>query len=493
MYCFETRSAVMLVLTMGLVANSVWAADFDSAFGESKETMLLAANEGGGEGGAQVKSSGQAQAGEVTESTSSWTRGSSDAATGGAFFGGEAGGIGANQRSATANYQLGGTGITASNRAIEGAIMTAPARGRPLRFENGIFVYPAVMLGYGRNDNVLGTKTGQIASNFYVLRPELMAELKTHGDRYTVSYSGNYGRYENSSADNFDYHEFSLAGDNYFTTRARLGWGAGYIKRSDPRGSTDSSSGSEPNRWHAPVIRAIGIYGAPGSIGRIELEGSRMDKRYENNRASTESLDVNLTSFAGRFFYRFMPKTSVVFEARQTWADYVLATSTSDNTDRRLYAGLVWEATAKTTGTLKLGRAYKNFDDSSRRDAGMASWEASLRWSPLTYSNVDLVASKAPTDSTGVGNFITNNATTLTWNHKWASYISSRVNFGYIKSDYDADPRRDKTKNYGIGFFHELGYQMRLGLDWQRTDRSSNLETYDFKRDVTMITLEAVL
>ena len=154
---------------------------------------------------------------------------------------------------------------------------------------------------------------------------------------------------------------------------------------------------------------------------------------------------------------------------------------------------MTWEATAKTTGTIKLGQAHKNFNDGSRKDATMGSWEGSLRWSPLTYSQFDLLSSRAPADSTGIGNYTLNSGTSLVWNHKWASYISSRANVGLIKSQYAGDAREDSTRNYGVGFFHEVGYRARVGLDWNRTDRNSNQDRYDFKRDVTMATLEVVL
>lgn len=472
---FETRSAITLLLALGV------------AFGANP---LLAA-----EGDSTAPQKAGAVADEQSQQTTWDLGGSNSSSSSGGLFGSSIDNTGIGSRSATANYQLGGAGVGYTGNSTDGNILTAPTRGRAFRFDNGIFVYPSVSLGYGYNDNVLGTQTNKRSSTIFVLRPELVAELKTRGDRYTLSYQGNYGRYQDSSADNFDYHELWMAGDNYFTSRARLGWGVGYIERSDPRGSNDTASGSEPNRWHAPVVRLNGIYGAQGAIGRFELSASHMAKRYDNNRASTIASDVDLTTVSGSFYYRFMPRTSALVELRNTWANYVLSTSTQDNTDTRIYAGVVWEATAKTTGTLRVGRAYKNFDSSARQDGNAASWEGSLRWSPLTYSTFDLALSRSPSDSTGQGDFTINNATTLTWNHKWASYISSRVSAGVIKTDYKGagTNREDSTKNYGIGFFHEIGYRARVGIDWNHTDRSSNNSIYDFKRNTTMLTLDLVL
>ena len=402
------------------------------------------------------------------------------------------------QRAATAGYEL-AAGIGSEN-AGEAAMLTSATKGRPVRFDNGIFVYPAVTLGVGHNDNVAGTQVNKVSSSITTLRPEVVAELKRQGDRYTLSYAGNYGWYGSSSDDDFDYHEVMLSGDNYFTSRARLGWQAGYVKRSDPKGSNDAGAGKYPNEWHAPTLRVLGKYGAAGAMGRVELEGNWMQKRYLNNRANTRAQDVDLTTLTGRFYYRVMPKTSALFELRNTWADYRIGatagTPNQDNTDTRVYAGVEWDATAKTTGSFRLGKGYKRFDSGLRKDGDSGSWEAAVNWAPLTYSTFQLVTSRGFADSTGVGDYLENTGTTLSWSHKWATYISSNVSFGRVNTKYSgtgANGRQDDTDNWGVAFYRELGHNFRLGVTWNRTDKDSNQNANDFKRDVSMITLESVL
>lgn len=484
MYFNETRSAIVMLIALGLASSHAFAAE---ASGPTGETIILAAAEGSA---AEGTTATPAQPEPATDTVPSLGEGIGGAG----FFGGVSAGAvgGVSQQSATAGYELGGAGI-ASGRAPVGGIMTSGVKGRPIRFENGIFIYPAVTTGIGYNDNVRGTNTDKVHSSIFVLRPEVVAEMKNRGDRYTLSYNGNYGHYASSNPDDFRHHEFWAAGDNYFTTRARLGWGVGYIMRSDPRGATDRIASDRPDRWHAPVLRVQGIYGAPRAIGRIELEASMMQKRYDNNRVYTEMADVDLNTVSGRFYYRFMPKTSAVFELRNSWADYVSSVSTMDNTDTRVYAGLTWDLAAKVSGTVKMGRAFKKFDSPDRADGSMNSWEADLTWTPLTYSKFDLVASRAPQDSTGLGNYTINTSTSLTWTHKWASYMVSTANIAQVKSDYSGDSRRDKTNIYGFGFYTEMGNRYRVGINWSVTDRNSNQELYDFKRNVTMLTLEAVL
>ncbi|MDD0814580.1 outer membrane beta-barrel protein [Curvibacter sp. HBC28] len=391
------------------------------------------------------------------------------------------------QLSATPSYELAGIG---RRDATQERILTSATNGLPIRFDNGIYVYTSATGGLGHNSNVSGVNTGAISSNFYSVQPEVVGELKKAGDRYTLRYAGNYTKYTGSSADNFNHHFFDLAGDNYFDSRTRLGWDLGYVDQTDARGST-SVTVNTPNRWTAPTARALLAYGAPQAQGRVELEGNYVQKRYQNNRDVTASFDTDLTTVSGRFFYRVMPRTSMIFELRQTNADYKTATI-STNTDRRYYVGATWEATAKTSGTFKIGYAEKKFSNAPIKATGV-SWEGGLRWSPLTYSTFDLITSKAPADSTGVGNYLMNTATSLQWNHRWASNLSSRASVGTVKTDFSGAGRTDTTNNVGIGAFYELGRNWRAGAEYTYTDRSSNQNTFNFNRNVTYVSIQGTL
>lgn len=485
MNSIRTRSAVMLVLSLGLGANA-WA---EAGLAEAIEQPLLLAQADTGNAvpAARPAPAAAASAAEPETVPSLSTPGAVTPLGGSDAAGNTL------QRSVTSGYELAGAGIGSASVSQNQYIMTSPVKGRGVRFDNGIFLHPAATVGLGYNSNVLGTPNNKTSSSILVLRPEVVAEAKSRGDRYTASYSGNYGRYASSSPDDFYNHDFWLAGDNYFTTRARLGWGVGYVMRSDPRGSTDRVAGDEPDRWRAPVARVLGIYGAPKALGRIELEGSWMQKRYQNNRQLTEGFDLNTSTVAGRFFYRVMPATSLVFEARNTWTDYVLDTSTNDNRYSKLLVGATWEATAKTTGFIKVGRAYKNFDTAGRSDPSAGTWEAGVSWAPRTYSVVRLETEQNILDSTGVGNFTMVRGHSLNWEHKWASYFTSSLSASQVTADYDGIDRKDKTNSYGIGVFREVGRNFRVGASWNHIKRNSSDDARDFTRNVQMLTLEVVL
>lgn len=383
---------------------------------------------------------------------------------------------------------------TASYEQISGG---AVPRGNPLRFSNGIFVYPSATVSLGHNDNLTGVATGKESSSVLTLAPQVVAELKRAGDRYALSYTGNYARHFSSNNDDFAQHLIELVGQQVFTARLRTNWGLSYQVGSDARGSTDTATGvDEPNKWHSTTLRGGLAYGAQGAAGRLQVDGSWMRKRFDNNRLLTVASDVDATTLSSTFFYRVAPKTSALFELRNTWSDYVLSTSDQDNQDRRVYVGLTWDATAKTTGSVRLGRAYKQFDGASAREDGKSgTWEANISWAPLTYSTFNLSTAKGFADSSGTGDYLENTSMGLTWTHQWSSLTSSSVSLGRVSSKYSANTRKDVTDTLGLGLNRALSSNTSLGLNWTHSERdtSGTPTNLDFKRNVTMLQLQTSL
>jgi len=393
--------------------------------------------------------------------------------------------INPNQIAFTPSYET-------SGRASLPGIMTAPAFGAPVRF-GGTYVYPDAVLTYGNNDNLLGTSSNALSTRFSNVHTNLVAEVKNDGDRYTASYTGNYARFDSSSADNYNHHEFALAGDDTFSSRARLGWTGGYLMNTDPRGSTDRALSATPDKWHASSVAALFAYGAQGAIGRFEVESFAQEKRYDNNRETTAGGDLDMLNVAGRFLYRVAPKTSILFELREIKTDYQLNTSTNTNTDRRVLVGVTWEATAATTGVIKIGELKKDFDSSARSDYSGVNWEGSVRWTPLTYSTIDFNTARAPADSTGVGDYILNRTENVRWTHQWSSATSTKVSLGQVDSDYHGIDLQENTRNYGVGISYAWRRWLSLSAELATTRRTSNVPEQEYKRNVLSLSLEGTL
>jgi len=396
--------------------------------------------------------------------------------------------------------QVSGTGYELSGTTISGAagaspaILTAPVgSAAAYKTESGVYLYPTAFVGMGYNDNLQTSATNQISSSMVNIAPQLIAELRHKGDRYTALVSTNNINYASSTADNTTNSEFQLAGDNYFTARARGAWSLGRVRNTDTRGANNRPVSAEPDRWTSNNLEGRFIYGAPEAQGRVEFDLGSQNKSYDNNRATTAVADLTLTSLASRLYYRLGTRSLALGEFRNAKANYSSSLSTDSNTERRYYVGLTWDATAATTGIVKLGRMTKDFDVAGRPGFNGDSWEASIRWVPLTYSALDLQTSRSTADANGFGDYSINTSSNVIWNHQWSRTFTTRAAVGLLKTDFGGTTRSDSATSYALTMDYSVLRWLKVGVDWAGTDSTSNVPTAAFKRNVTMFTLNASL
>ena len=394
------------------------------------------------------------------------------------------------QQTTAAPYEISGSSISGATKVTE-VILTTPvdANAAPFKTDSGLYLYPTAFAGFGYNSNVGASGTAIVGSSFYNVAPQLVAEIKNKGDRYTALVSANSTRYTSSVDDNSNKSEVGIAGDNYFTSRARAGWSIGQVNGTDPRSSNVRTT---VDQWHSTNLNGRMIYGAPEASGRVEIDVGNQIKAYDNT--GTDRLDLTLTSVAGRVFYRLGTRTLALAEVRNAQAKYASALSTaSSNTERRYYAGLTWEASAATTGIIKVGRMTKDFSEGATEAYGGGSWEATVRWLPLSYSAVDFQTAKTTGDSSGVGNYQVLTSNDIIWNHHWTRSVTSRISVGALTTDFAGTGRTDTATNYALTLDYSVLRWLKIGVDFATTDNTSTDPNAVYKRNITMFTLNASL
>jgi hypothetical protein len=395
----------------------------------------------------------------------------------------------------TSPYALSGTNFSGASSSVN-AILTAPVpeNGAAYKTENGIYYYPSVNVGYGHNDNMRLTRDNTIGSDFINLNPSVMAEIKHKGDRYTAVALVDRTTFSDSSADNRTDSEFEVAGDNYFTARARAGWSASYVNKTDDRGTLNRPESETPDRWHATRLNARLIYGAAEAQGRAEVDLGYVVKTYDNNRIYTVLDDFTTTSVAGRLFYRLGSRSLALVEVRNAEATYDSPLARAgDNTERRYYLGMTWDVTAATTGIVKVGHMTKDFGDASREDYSGSSWEATVRWLPRTYSVFEFVANRSTGESTGVGTYDLNNTVSVNWQHTWSKSLKSEAMLTKLDRSYGNSNRSDSASVYSLAVDYGVLRWLKVGINFARTDYSSSDPAAEYKRNVVMATLKATL
>jgi hypothetical protein len=276
--------------------------------------------------------------------------------------------------------------------------------------------------------------------------------------------------------------------DMAFDRRNFLRVGLDYIRSHDPRGSTDRPIAGRPDVYRMVTPSAVYAFGAPGAAGRVELYASEADKRYLNNRATTDSSDRESRELGGAFYWRVAPKTYVLAEVRETEISYRLPSAASGD-ERRYYGGVSWEATAATTGTLKAGRLARKFDVGDEDSS--TSWEGIISWSPRTYSKFDFYTSRQTTESTGLGRYILSSIGGVSWNHAWSSFLSTGIELRYQKDDYRGFDRKDEITTAALRAGYKFRRWLTLGAEYTYTNRDSSSPVFEYDKNLYLLTATA--
>jgi hypothetical protein len=350
---------------------------------------------------------------------------------------------------------------------------------------DGVRLTPTVGFSFGQNDNVtLVPKGAAKSSSVLTLTPRVVAAAAYRAARYSVGYQGELLRYPASTRDNADNHELSASADNILDARWAVSSRLSYQDRKDPAGITDRPRSNELDHWHGLKGAVSARYGAPGAKGRLEVEVGALSKKYTNNRNVTQDADYTSTNLATRFGVRVMPKTTLLVEYRNTRFDYKRDVQGLDGTEQRYLVGADWEATALTSGSVKVGYLVKDYKSNRPGFKGL-TWEGGFRWRPLGYSTFDVTTGRSASDPTGNrADYLRNSFVAANWTHEWASHFSTRVSLSHNESDFAGTNRQDKIDSIGLAANYDLRRWVRLGASYEYSKRNSTDNLFDYDRNL---------
>lgn len=357
--------------------------------------------------------------------------------------------------------------------------------------DSPFFVIPYLGAGFGYDDNLFYEHSNEKSSWVGVLSPGVKLDGRDPNKVIQVSYQNQVGRYSSSQQDNYVDNAARAQFDMAFDPHNFLRIGYDYVLSHEPRGSTDRPFGDRPDRYRQTNAYATYALGAPGAMGRVELYYNDPIRHYLNNRESTQANDRDMPEFGGAFYWRVAPRTYLMAEARQIDVSYEQSGSPLSARERRYYAGVTWEATAATTGTIKFGQLRRDPTNTDAPTFTDTSWEGLVTWAPRSYSKFDFYTARQTNESTGLGNFILSSIGGVTWTHDWTNYITTAVDARFQKDDYQGFDRTDKYKILGLKAGYKFRRWLTVGAEYTHTTRDSNVDTFEYDKNLYLITFTA--
>lgn len=358
----------------------------------------------------------------------------------------------------------------------------------------GLNIIPTIGLSIGYDDNITRANIEEIDSFFYMISPAIRVELPSDRSILALTAAVDVLRYTDSEIDDSD--NWYVRGDWAWdpSTRQDFNLFAQYGEGTDPRG-TGQRQGDEgllpidPDDWNRWDYGGLWRYGAIGARGKLEIMAGGSDLEYTNNRERTYLLDRDWQYVGGTFYWRVAPKTSALAEVIYTDIDYDVADT--DSTETSWLLGMTWEASARTSGTIRYGNEKKKFDNPELEGYNGPTWLASASWQPRTYSMFTLTTTRRTQEPDGDGDYVLRQDISLAWLHDWAPRFGTAVDVGYGEDDYRPTTRKDHIWYWSVGARYTLNPHFRFGGSVQGFNRDSDIEQYNYKRHIYMLTLEA--
>ncbi|ANG61177.1 hypothetical protein A8C75_01030 [Marinobacterium aestuarii] len=378
-------------------------------------------------------------------------------------------------------------------RKVLPAAIVAAVSGQALAIEpanfslGGMTLTPVVKLSESYDDNFREVASPDEESSWITtIEPSFVLAAQDRLNVYSLGYRFNSEIYHSSHDDDNTDHFLNADAHMEFNSRNRLDLAAAYSKQED---TGDTTSLVENDKYHSYNVGGVYGFGAESATMQLELGANREWKRYDNSGSLNQDKERDTDSLSATAYYRLASKTRALFEVVYNDYDYV----TFDNLDSDSMAyllGLTWEATAKTTGTAKIGYESKDFDDASRKDPSGTVWQVGVSWQPRTYSTFTLNTRQSFNEGSVEENYIENTTTSLNWNHEWSSYVSTDVNYSHTEEDYDnALNRKDETDSIALGLNYEMRRWLSVGLGYKYSERDSNVAKENFDRNLVQASL----
>lgn len=363
----------------------------------------------------------------------------------------------------------------------------------------GVLFTPALDVTLEYDDNIFRVDNNKKSSVVTRVEPSFEIEVQQERTRLGFSYAGNYGIFASSSDDNYDNHtgriDFGLRG-----ARSDLDIYGAFVAGSDPRG-TGPSDGlgdnvarnifTKPTEYHEWQWGVAAHFGTRGTRSNLRLSYDGQDREYQNFRQFTQDRDRTRHNLGARLGYALTGKTQAVLDLRRSEIDYDLTPADGnrrlDSKEHRITAGLTWEATGRTSGTVLLGWKEKDFDSPTRDTSDGFTWELGLTWAPRPYSVFDIYTRNDFQETDNVGSAKDISTAGINWTHRWSDRLRTTTGFEYAQEDYEDFVRKDDFYRFNFAFDYDFQRWLSLGLGVRIASRDSNVAAADYDRNIIFV------
>ena len=353
-----------------------------------------------------------------------------------------------------------------------------------------VAIHPYLSLSEAHSDNVFFTTTGKESDFITSLAPGLYLELPLGAD--TLSFNANmiytgYAKY--SSQDTTDY-SFSEKGNFELGTSLNLKLSDTYMHSHEGAGSSATGVTEEFNN-NAAIASLTYLL---ADVSKVRLDYSLNSWTYEEE--SFRSRDEDLVS--AYIYYQIMPKTSLFLEYAFKDERFYVKSNGLDNEVQSGFLGFAWEPSAKSKVIIKGGYLDKSFDQSSNGSINTWTGSVDANYYFSDSTSLKLLASRDVDESALLGTtYYIETGFTGELTQKFLERLLGVVRGSYWDDKYsnslagETEARKDKTALVGLGIRYFWLRWLESDLDYNHTNKISNISGANYTENREILSLKA--
>ncbi|NWF76754.1 MAG: outer membrane beta-barrel protein [Nitrospirae bacterium] len=267
-----------------------------------------------------------------------------------------------------------------------------------------------------------------------------------------------------------------------------------YLDSHDVRGTGISQ---ELDTFKTNLFHGIGVYDISERF-RLRFDYSLFSVNYDEER--NDFRDRNDNSIYGYVFYKFQPKTALFIEYEYLDIDYKKE-QTSSSIEQHYFAGIQWDATAKSKGSIKVGYGVKEFSFDNEEDSDfILEIQIDYKFTPKTSL---LLRALRRTTETNIAttDFILSNTFEAEYIQKVTGKITADIKLVYENDNYNglltfAGETKEREDNYFSGMFsiqYDFREWLKTAIGFIHTRRDSNFSSFDYKTNSIFFRITAAL
>ncbi len=384
--------------------------------------------------------------------------------------------------------------------ALLAALPAAAQEADGIALGSGWSLQPSVTAELQHDSNFYRQDDNEESATGTLITPQLGLEYLTRKNQFRLTQRGEFASYSTGSFDDYARYDIGFDASINEGGQHRFKLSALRDEGSDPFGTERTELVPATQRDVDEFVLTSGeasyTFGAPKALLNVTVFAGGSSKEYQNNRDVTAILDRDRAGGGGELRVRISPRTGLLLDASHYDVKFDTATNESlrDGSEQRARVGLQWQATATTTGRVRVGVLRRNMDADDREDFSAADWEVAISWQPTSYSEVVFESGRGTQEAYfEQSDFIDVEHIGLRWHQEWSSRLYSWVGLLGTRYAFEGFDREDDViqANALLGYAFTRQFSLEAGVLMQ--DRDSNEDQFDFDRLVSHLRLQLQL